>query len=147
MSRRSALAGLAAAYGRHLLRRRLRPRPATSAESLVAIYADDRLTPLTPTERARLPVMSRCLNCGLCALVAGRAGRVRLPELPSAYLRDPTELPRATADLAGGAPPPEALAAASAVCPVGVPLPEVAAAVRRLSCVRPPRSPAAPLPP
>jgi hypothetical protein len=133
MKRRSALAGLAAAYGRHLLRRILRPQPATSGADLLATYADDRLAPLTPSERGRLPAMSRCLGCGLCALVAGRVGGVRLPDLSSAYLRDATQLPRAAADLLGSDPSAESLAAAAAVCPVGVPLPEVAAAIRRLS--------------
>lgn len=133
MKKRSALAGLAAAYGRHLLRRRLRPRPAVRADDLLATYADDRLVPLTPSERARLPAMSRCLGCGLCALVAGRVGAVRLPELPNAYLRDATLLPRTAHDLRGAEPSPEALAAAAAVCPVGVPLPEVVDVIRRLS--------------
>lgn len=133
MKRRSALARLAAAYGRHLLRRLLRPRPTAGERELLATYADDRLAPLTPDERARLPAMSRCLGCGLCALVARRVGGVRLPELPSAYLRDPTQLLPARADLRGAEPSREALAAAAAVCPVGVPLAEVAETVRRLA--------------
>jgi hypothetical protein len=77
--------------------------------------------------------MSRCLNCGLCALIAGRAGHARLPDLASAYLRDPSLLAHVATDVAGEEPGPAALAAASAVCPVGVPLDQVAALVRRLA--------------
>jgi len=42
-------------------------------------------------------------------------------------------LPAAMTDMGGDEPPPHLLAAASAVCPVGVPLDEVAATVRRLA--------------
>lgn len=124
------------AYVRHEVRRRLRLRavPPASAEEVVAAYAEDGLRPLSPEERSALPAMSRCVSCGLCALVVRRVvGRVRPPDLASAYLRDLTLLPAAAADLAGDDTPPHALEAAAAVCPVGVPLDEVAAAVRRLA--------------
>jgi hypothetical protein len=96
-------------------------------------YADDPLQPLTPSERARLPAMSRCVNCGICALVVGRVGAIRLPDLSTTYLRDHTLLPAAARDLQGADPGPAALAAAASVCPVGVPVDELAAAVRRLA--------------
>src|SRR5262249_27963188 len=124
--RRSQLR-LAWAYLRHQLRGSVSPVPPASADEVVTAYAEDRLRPLTPAERARLPVMSRCVNCGLCALVVKRIGRTRLPDLANAYLRDLTLLPAAAADLYGAEPGPHALAAAAAACPVGVPLDEVAA--------------------
>jgi hypothetical protein len=133
VKRRSALARLAAAYARHVLRRRLSPSSHATAEDVLRTYADDRLQPLTAGERSRLPVMSRCINCGLCAMVAGRVGRVRLPDLGSSYLRDLTLLPSAARDLDGGDAGPSAMAAAAAVCPVGVPLDELAAIVQRLA--------------
>lgn len=74
--------------------------------------------------------MSTCINCGLCALAAARMGAVRLPDLASAYLRPYPLLGSAASDLGGSEP--DWVAAASA-CPVGVPLEEVAAMVRRLS--------------
>ncbi|HLH69328.1 MAG TPA: hypothetical protein VKY90_09930 [Candidatus Dormibacteraeota bacterium] len=116
-------------WGR-LLRRRSEAPWGTSEQVIARASAGP---PLTPTERARLPAMSRCLSCGLCALIAGRAGRARLPDLASAYLRDPSLLERAAADVAGEGPGAAALAAASAVCPVGVPLDQVAALARRLA--------------
>ncbi|HSR26624.1 MAG TPA: hypothetical protein VLW53_23935, partial [Candidatus Eisenbacteria bacterium] len=128
---------LAWAYLRHELRRRLRPAPAAEAEEVVTAYAEDRLRPLTPGERSALPAMSRCVGCGLCALVLRRVGRVRPADLASTYLRDLTLLPAAAADLSGDEPPLHALAAAAAVCPVGVPLDQVAAAVRRLAAPSP----------
>lgn len=133
MSRRSALIRLAWAYLRHALRRRFRAPPAATAEQVLAIYREDRLRPLTPAEREHLPAMSRCINCGLCAMVVRRVSGVPPSDLANAYLSDPTLLPAARTDLAGRSPTPRVLAAAAAACPVGVPLDEVAAAVRRLA--------------
>ncbi len=96
-------------------------------------YADDHLSTLTLRERAQLPVMSRCISCGLCALVVRRVGGVRLADLSASYLRDYTQLPAAAGDLEGGDPGAQALIAATAACPVGVPLEEVLAIVRRLA--------------
>jgi hypothetical protein len=142
VSRRSALIRLSWAYVRHGLRRRFRAPPAAGAEQVLATYGEDHLLPLTPTERGHLPAMSRCINCGLCAIVVRRVGGVRPPDLPNAYLRDPTLLSAARTDLAGPSPAPRVLAAASAACPVGVPLAEVAAAVQRLAAEQEDRNPA-----
>lgn len=125
------MSSLADQFGR-LLRRRPEARPATAEEVLTA-YAGEGLLPPTPSQQARMPAISRCVNCGLCALVAGRLGRVRLADLPGAYLRDPGELGQAAGDLDGATPGSAGLAAAAAVCPVGVPLDEVAAVVLRLA--------------
>ena len=133
MSARAARLRMAWALLRHTVRRLLRPVPPAGAEDVLSAYAPDHLRPLTAGERAALPAMSRCVNCGLCALVVRRVGQTRLPDLANAYLRDLTLLPAVALDLEGGDPGPHALAAAAAVCPVGVPLDEVAAAVRRLA--------------
>jgi ferredoxin len=119
---------LAGAFGVHQLRRRLqRPRP--QVERLLDLYAPDGLLPLTAVERRELPGISACINCGLCALVAGRLGEAHLPDLASAYLRAYPLVPEMAADLEGR---PADLEAASAACPVSVPLGEVAAIIRRL---------------
>lgn len=124
---------LAWAYVRHLARRRFRsPAPGT-ADEVLTTYSHDRLRPLTAAERERLPAMSRCINCGLCALVVRRLGEARMPDLANTYLRDYTQLPIARADLVGAEARAHVLAAAAAVCPTGVPLDEVAEAVRRLA--------------
>ena len=129
MSRRTAYARLAAAYVRHQVRRRVR-RQHPQLDELLATYRPDHIQALLPEERAELPAMAGCILCGACALAAGRLGSVRLPDLAGGHLRSLDLLPAAPRDLVGGQADLEAAAAA---CPVGVPLPEVARVVRRLS--------------
>jgi hypothetical protein len=129
MGRRDSLAKLALAYGVHLARRRIR-RPHSELQALLDTYAADGIRALEPSESRRHPALTGCINCGLCALAAGRIGRTRLPDLAASYMRLYPRLGEAASDLEGEAPDLEAAAAA---CPVGVPLVEVAAMVRRLS--------------
>ena len=98
--------------------------------ALTATYAPEGIRPLEPSERERLPRLVTCINCGLCALAANRVGKTRLPDLASSYVRLYARLGEASSDIEGEAPD---LVAASAVCPVGLPLDEVAAIVRRIS--------------
>ena len=129
MSRTDSLVKLAWAYGLHLARRRL-TRPKSQMTTLVATYKPVGISPLTPAERDHHPRLIGCINCGLCALAAGRLGKTRLPDLASSYMRLYARLADASSDLEGD----EAdLEAASAACPVGLPLAEVAAVVRRLA--------------
>ncbi len=129
MGRTDSLAKLAMAYGVHLTRRRLTPvRP--QLQALLDTYAVDGIKPLTAAEQERHASMVGCINCGLCALVAGRIGRTRLPDVASSYLRLYARLGDASSDVTGDGPD---VAAAAAACPVGVPLPEVVAMVRRLA--------------
>jgi hypothetical protein len=129
MGRTDSLAKLAVAYGVHLTRRRLTPTR-SHLQALIDTYRADGLKPLSAAEQERHPAMIGCINCGLCALAAGRIGRTRLPDLASSYLRLYARLGDASGDVEGELPD---LEAAAAVCPVGVPLPEVAAMVRRLA--------------
>jgi hypothetical protein len=129
MARTDSLVKLAWAYGLHLTRRRL-SRPHSQLQRLLDTYAPDGLRPLTPEEQERHPQLIGCINCGLCALAAGRLGRTRVPDLASSYLRLYARLGDASSDVEGEEPDWEAAAAA---CPVGVPLAEVGAIVRRLA--------------
>jgi len=129
--RASALRRLATAYARHQLRRWTGRASRDGAARAERIYKPEHYVALTPAERELLPALSRCINCGICALVAGRLGNAYLPDLSSAYLRPLHLLPRLRSDLEG--PGQADLEAAAAACPVGVPLPAVAAIVRRLS--------------
>lgn len=129
MGRADSLAKLAWAYGMHLTRRRLTPARSQLADLLNA-YKDDGLIPLSPEEQDRHPALIGCINCGLCAFAAGRLGRARLPDLASSYMRLYARLGDASGDVVGEEPDWEA---ASAACPVGVPLEEVGAMVRRLA--------------
>jgi len=129
MARTDALARLALAYGLHLTRRLVtRQRPQLTA--LLDTYAPDGMRPLTPAERQKHPRLVGCINCGLCALAASRVGKTRLPDLASSYMRLYARLGDASGDVEGDAPD---LAAASTVCPVGLPLDEVAEVVRRMA--------------
>src|SRR5213595_3185353 len=132
MARADSLAKLALAYGLHLARRRLR-RPRSQLSALVATYASDGIRELEPSERERHPRLVTCINCGLCALAAGRIGKTRLPDLASSYMRLYARLGEASSDVSRGEGDGPDLAAASSVCPVGLPLDEVAAAVRRMT--------------
>lgn len=133
MGRADSLTKLALAYGVHEVRRRL-TRPKSQLTELLNTYAADGIRPLETSEQERHPRMVTCINCGLCALAAGRIGRTRLPDLASSYMRLYARLGEASSDIgeAGHGAGPD-FAAASAACPVGLPLEEVAAVMRRLS--------------
>jgi hypothetical protein len=129
VGRTDSLAKLAWAYGLHLARRRL-TRPHSQLAELLEMYAADGVRQLEPAERDRHPHLIGCISCGLCALAAGRMGKTRLPDLASSYMRLYARLGEVSSDIEGDGPDFEA---ASAACPVGLPLAEVAAVVRRLS--------------
>jgi ferredoxin len=129
MGRADSLAKLAWAYGMHITRRRL-TRPRSQLQELFDTYAPDGIRALLPSERERHPHLIGCINCGLCALAAGRIGKTRLPDLASSYMRLNSRLGEASTDVESDGPDFEAAAAA---CPVGVPLEEVAAIVRRIT--------------
>src|SRR5450756_2450133 len=129
MGRTDSLAKLAWAYGVHLARRRL-SRPRSQLDDLFDTYATEGIRALQPAERERHPHLVGCINCGLCALAAGRIGQTRPPDLASSYMRLYARLGEASSDIEGDAPDLEAAASA---CPVGVPLVEVAAIVRRMT--------------
>jgi class 3 adenylate cyclase len=129
MARADSYAKLALAYGLHLARRRL-TRTRSQLADLFATYRDEGIGAVEPAERERHPRLVTCINCGLCALAAKRLGKTRLPDLASSYMRLYARIAEASSDLEGDEPD---LVAASAVCPVGLPLEEVAAVVRRMS--------------
>ena len=129
VGRTDSLAKLAWAYGVHLSRRRL-TRQRSQLGNLVETYSPDGIRALQPLERERHPHLIGCINCGLCALAAGRIGKTRLPDLASAYMRLYARLGDASSDIEGDEPD---LKAAAAACPVGVPLDEVAVIVRRMT--------------
>ncbi len=125
MDRRRAVSmvRLASAYARHVARRTASKR-APKPDGLAAfdhLYGRDRITPLTPQDRADLPTHGLCVACGLCTFAAPRAGYLRADRLPSQLTRSlpdlwtSRDLPYDDVDWAAGA----------AVCPMGVPLPQM----------------------
>ena len=129
MGRTDSLAKLAWAYGLHLARRRL-TRTRSQLPTLVKTYTPEGIRPLTASEREMHPRLVGCINCGMCALAAGRMGKTRLPDLASSYMRLYARIGDAASDIEGDEPDFEA---ASAACPVGLPLADVATMVRRLA--------------
>src|ERR1700694_1701638 len=131
--RAAALSRLTAAYAGHQVRRWTGRGSRGGAATAQLVYGPEHYVALTPEERELLPAMSRCINCGICAMVAGRLGRSYLPDLASAYLRPLHQLPLVKADLEPAAPgrPQADLEAAAAARPGGVPLPARAAVVHR----------------
>lgn len=113
----------------HLARRRLRRTP-SQFQDLFETYAGDGIRAIDASTQEHHSALTSCINCGLCAFAARRIGKASLPDLASSYMRMYARLGEASSDLA---PEDPDLAAASAVCPVGVPLQEVAAAVRRFT--------------
>jgi hypothetical protein len=130
VGRADSLAKLAWAYGVHQTLR-LYQGSRTQLKELLDTYAPDGIRALQPAERERHPHLIGCINCGLCALAAGRIGKSRLPDLASSYMRLYARLGEASSDIEGGTEPD--LVAAASACPVGVPLDEVAAIVRRIA--------------
>ena len=131
--RASALGRLAAAYARHQVRRWAGRGSRGGAAAAERVYRPEHYLALTAEERELMPAMSRCINCGICALVAGRLGGAYLPDLSSAYLRPLHLLPLVKVDLEEDGGGDADLEAAAEACPVGVPLPALAAIVRRLA--------------
>lgn len=132
MGRADSLLKLAWAYGVHQARRRLTRTPSQLTD-LLNTYSADGIRPLQRSEQELHPHLVTCINCGLCALAAGRIGKTRLPDLASSYMRLYARLSEASSDLGdGGDGVGPDLAAASAACPVGLPLEEVGAVVRRM---------------
>jgi len=132
LGRADSLLKLAWAFGMHQVRRQFAFAP-SQLTMLFDTYAADGIRPLQAAEQERHPLLVTCINCGLCALAAGRMGRTRLPDLASSYMRLYAQLGEASSDIREGEGAGPDLAAASAACPVGLPLEEVAAVVRRLS--------------
>jgi hypothetical protein len=115
---------LAGAYARHVGKQAVASRVAPRGDGVSAfqrLYGRDRITPLSPQDRAELPAHGLCVACGLCDFAAGRAGYLRPDRLPGQLTRTLPELwtsrdlPYDEVDWAAGA----------AVCPMGVPLPQM----------------------
>jgi hypothetical protein len=98
-------------------------------------YAPDRLTPLSPVDRALLPAASRCIACGLCnegdapAVLSSGGAYPGTMQIVLASARSMPELYLAVPSLSWI--PDESLAHKELVCPTGVPIRAVLAFIRR----------------
>jgi hypothetical protein len=97
-------------------------------------YAPDRLPPVSPAERATLPLFSQCIACGMCdfgegariARSGGRYAGVMDLMLTSSRNMPDYDAAAASFDAVGD----DRLAELEAICPTGVPMRRVAAFVK-----------------
>ena len=121
LRRVAALGRLAVGYSRHTMSRLVRRGGWGGLAAFDALYRRDRISRLTPEERAALAGHGRCIACGLCTFAATRSGYLTAERLPLQLTRSLPEV-WATRDLAL-----DSLdwAAAQAVCPTNVPLGQI----------------------
>jgi succinate dehydrogenase/fumarate reductase-like Fe-S protein len=135
--RAAAWLNLAYRFGRHMLVR-VPQRAFTSGADLQRFLDSvgaEGYTPLLEHERAALPATMRCINCGLCALACPTLQQHAGTAWDEAwtFVAGPSRsIDRATT-VAAGIPPCADCGECAAVCPTGVPIPHLAALVRRMS--------------
>lgn len=100
-------------------------------------YGPDRLTAVTPRDRALMPSFSRCIACGRCDLGEGermRASRGAYPGLMQLVLASSRSMPDYDAAAQGFAfVPAEVLRSKRQACPTDVPFEDIARFVRDAS--------------
>jgi succinate dehydrogenase/fumarate reductase-like Fe-S protein len=131
----AAWLNLAYYFARHvLLRMPLRAlRDSHDARRFLDAVAPEGYVPLLPAERVQFPATMTCIQCGLCSLACPA-----LREGPaSAWVEAWTFVagPSRAIDRARlvEAPPCAQCAECAAVCPTGVPIPQLAALVTRMA--------------
>jgi succinate dehydrogenase/fumarate reductase-like Fe-S protein len=137
MGRAFAWANLAYRFGRHMLLRV--PRRAFGrggdARRFRAAVVPEGYAPLTPAERDLMPAAMRCIDCGLCALACPSIATAPASAWDEAWTfvaGSSRSIDRAALVAAG----PTACASCDAcadVCPTGVPIPQLAAMLQRLT--------------
>ncbi len=131
MKRLHALANLGLHFAWHLVRAigalfgAARPDGAAFRRQ----FAPEGIFPLTLEEDAAMPRHQACIACGLCDMGAGPAGFSRYGRevIAAGFARALPTLPIPQADLERAADRPEA----AALCPLGVPLRDLALFVSR----------------
>jgi hypothetical protein len=130
-----ALAWLNLAYhfNKHILVRLPKRafRGGDDAERFRDAVEPEGYVPLSPSERELMPRAMRCINCGLCA-IAGSSGKpVSAWDEAWTFVAGPSRSIDRAHIVAAGLPS-AALAQAAAVCPMRIPIEEIATMLRRL---------------
>jgi succinate dehydrogenase/fumarate reductase-like Fe-S protein len=91
--------------------------------------------PLAPAERALLPAAMNCVHCGLCAIVCPSIRDAPASAWSEAwtFVAGPSRSIDRAALAAHDIQPCGGCDACAAVCPTGVPIPRLAALVRRMA--------------
>jgi succinate dehydrogenase/fumarate reductase-like Fe-S protein len=138
MTRRTAAwLNLAYSFGRHVLVRvpgRVFSGGADMRRFLEAVGPEGYL-PLAPAERQALPATMQCISCGLCSLACPALQRAPDSAWAEAwtFVAGPSRSIDRAFLAAAALPPCAECDECAAACPTGVPIPHLAAVVRRLS--------------
>jgi succinate dehydrogenase/fumarate reductase-like Fe-S protein len=110
-------------------------RPGDELRRFLDAVAPEGYVPLQPAERELLPAGMNCVHCGMCAIAcpAIRAGGASAWEEAWTFVAGPSRSIDRAALAAHHAPPCAECDTCAAACPTGVPIPRLAALVRRLS--------------
>jgi succinate dehydrogenase/fumarate reductase-like Fe-S protein len=135
--RTAAWLNLAYRFGRHVLVRMPRRTFSSGADlrRFLAAVEPEGYVPLQPAERAQLPAAMRCINCGLCALACPSLRDAPASAWDEAwtFAAGPSRSIDEATVVAAGLTPCAECDACAAVCPTNVPIPQLAALVRRLA--------------
>jgi formate hydrogenlyase subunit 6/NADH:ubiquinone oxidoreductase subunit I len=139
--RTAAWLNLAYRFARHVAV--VMPRRALTADGGLQRFRDaveaEGYLPLDAGGRALLPAAMNCIGCGLCSLACPAmrdAAAGRPPgawDEPWTFVAGPSRSIDRAGLVAAGLTPCAACDVCAAVCPTGVPIPQLAALVRRLA--------------
>lgn len=135
--RAAAWLNLAYRFGTHVLLRM--PRRALGGTDDYDRFRDavqpEGYLPLLPDERARMPAAMQCIHCGLCALACEDVAAEPTSAWDDAwtFVGGPSRSIDRAPLVAGGLTPCARSAQAAAVCPMGVPIPQMARMHQRLA--------------
>jgi succinate dehydrogenase/fumarate reductase-like Fe-S protein len=136
LRRTTAWLNLAVSFGTHVLVRMPQRvvRRSPDMQRFLGDVVPEGYTPLAPADRTTVPAAMRCISCGLCSIAC-----LQLRQAPASAWDEPWTFvagPSRSIDradlVAAGITGCAGSADSAAVCPTGVPIPELAALVQRM---------------